>query len=75
MSLGQQVTILYAVTNGYLDDVPVDKVVSWEENFHRFIGTNHPEIEQRINEDKEIKAETEESLKAAIAEFKQTITY
>ncbi|HDH88396.1 MAG TPA: F0F1 ATP synthase subunit alpha, partial [Desulfobacteraceae bacterium] len=35
MSLGEQVSILYAVTNGFLDEVPVDKVMTWEENFHR----------------------------------------
>ncbi|MBA7503644.1 ATP synthase subunit alpha [subsurface metagenome] len=75
MSLGKQVVILYAVTNGYLDDVPVDKVIAWEENFHRFMETNHPELEQKINEDKEIKPETEEALKAAIEEFKGGTTY
>jgi len=75
MSLGKQVVILYAVTNGYLDDVPVDKVIVWEENFHRFMETNHPELEQKINEDKEIKPETEEALKAAIQEFKQSTVY
>ena len=42
MSLGEQVTILYAVTNAYLDDVPVDKVISWEENFHKFMKINPP---------------------------------
>jgi F-type H+-transporting ATPase subunit alpha len=75
MSLGKQVNILYAVTNGYLDDVPVEKVISWEESFHRFMETSHPEIEQKINQDKEIKPETDETLKAAITEFKQTATY
>jgi len=71
MSLGKQVSIVYAVTNGYLDDVPVEKVIAWEENLHRFMETNHPEIENRINTEYEIKAEIEEILRAAIAEFKQ----
>jgi len=71
MSLGKQVSIVYAVTNGYLDDVPVEKVIAWEENFHRFMETNHPEIENKINVEYEIKTETEEILRAAIAEFKQ----
>jgi F-type H+-transporting ATPase subunit alpha len=75
MSLGKQVTILYAVTNAYLDDVPVDKVISWEENFHRFMKINHPEIEQKINDDNEIKPDTKEALEKAIAEFKQGSTY
>ncbi len=75
MSLSQEVAILYAVTNGYLDDVPVDKVAEFEQNLHRFMESNHPEIGQRIETDKELKPETEEDLKSAIAEFKQDITY
>jgi F-type H+-transporting ATPase subunit alpha len=74
MSLGKEVMILYAVTNGYLDDVPVDKVIAWEANFHRFMETNHPELEQKINDDKEIKTETEEALKVAIKEFKEQLS-
>jgi F-type H+/Na+-transporting ATPase subunit alpha len=74
MSLGKQVMILYAVTNGYLDDLAVDKVITWEGGFHRFMETNHPELEHKINNDKEIKPETEEALKAAIKEFKQQLS-
>ncbi|TLN10926.1 F0F1 ATP synthase subunit alpha, partial [bacterium] len=71
MSLGKQSSILYAVTNGYLDDVPVEKVIPWEENFHRFMETNHPDIEKQILTDHEIKPETENRLKAAITEYKK----
>ncbi|MBW2005220.1 MAG: F0F1 ATP synthase subunit alpha [Deltaproteobacteria bacterium] len=75
MSLGEQVNILYAVTNGFLDEVPVDKVMTWEENFHRFMKTSHPEIEQKVNQDKEIKPDTKEALEKAISEFKEGTTY
>jgi len=75
MSLGQEVMILYTVTNGYLDDVPVDKVGVWEEKVHKFMETNHPELEQRINEDNEIRTETEKLLKKAIVDFKEGIAY
>jgi F-type H+-transporting ATPase subunit alpha len=71
MSLDKQVTILYAAINGYLDDVPVDKVIAFEANFHRFMEANHPEIGQTINKDKEISSKTEETLKKAIGEFKK----
>ena len=74
MSLGKEVMILYAVTNGYLDDVPVDKAIAWEGQFHRFMETSHPELEQKINDDKEIKPETEEALKAAIKAFKEQLS-
>ncbi len=75
VSLGKEVIILYAVTNGYLDDVPVDRVVTWEKALSSFMDINYPELEQTINTDKEIKAELEERLKTAFLEFKQGVTY
>ncbi len=75
MSLDKEVAILYAVTNGYLDDVPVEKISAFEQGFHRFMETNHPKITQRILTDKEIKPETEEMLKSAISEFKKSVAY
>ena len=75
MSLGEQVTILYAVTKGYLDDVPVEKVISYEENFHRFIKTGYPDIEGRINQYKELRPDTEDALRKAVSEFNKGSTY
>ena len=75
MPLEKEVTILYAVTNGYLDDVPVEKTAAFEQGFHRFMENSHPEIGQRIAVEKELKPETEEALKSAILEFKQSATY
>jgi F-type H+-transporting ATPase subunit alpha len=67
----KQVMILYAVINGYIDELPVDKVTAFEADFHRFMEANHPEIGKAIAKDKELTADTEEALKKAIAEFKQ----
>ena len=74
LSLGEQIAILFAVTNGYLDDVPVDKVIHWEDSFHRFMKNNHPQVAQKINEDNEITPEAKENLERAISEFKQGST-
>ena len=73
MPLKQEVSILYAVVNGYLDDVPPDKVVEFEEGFHRFMEVNHPDIGKRIVEQKELSDEIEEALKKAIAEYKKSV--
>jgi F-type H+-transporting ATPase subunit alpha len=75
MPLEKEVTILYAVTNGYLDDVPIEKIAAFEQAFHHFMETNHPEVGQRIVADKEIKPEAEEALKKAISKFKQSASY
>jgi len=72
MPMEKQVMILYAVINGYLDDVAVEKIVTFESNFHSFMKTNHPEIGERIAKEKELTRETEEALKTAILEFKKS---
>jgi F-type H+-transporting ATPase subunit alpha len=71
MPLEKQVMILYAVINGYLDDVTIDKVTAFEVDFHKFMEANHPEIGKSITKKKEIDAKTEEALKKAILEFKK----
>src|SRR6266705_1047089 len=77
VAVEKQVMIIYAATNGYLDDVPVDLVSSWETAFYRFIDTSHPEIGEEIIE-KSVKERNKMSddllkrLNAAIEEFKKT---
>jgi F-type H+/Na+-transporting ATPase subunit alpha len=73
----QQVMIIYAANQGYLDDVPLDKVAAWEEGFHRFMDSSHQEIGQEIVEKSVLGKEKMakplfEKMNAAIEEFKQT---
>jgi len=75
MALVQEVPILYAVINGYLDDVPMAKIAAFESAFHKFMETNHPEIGKSITSTKDLTPETEEALKKAITEFKQGGAY
>jgi len=75
VALEKQVMILYAAINGYIDDIPVDKVTAFEIDFYRFMEANHPEIGKSIAGEKEITTETEEALKKAILELKQSVTY
>jgi F-type H+-transporting ATPase subunit alpha len=69
----KQVMILYAAINGYLDDIPADKVSAFEANLQRFMEANHPDIAKKIAKQKELTPEIEEKLKAAIAEFKEGV--
>ncbi|MFC1932665.1 F0F1 ATP synthase subunit alpha [Chloroflexota bacterium] len=71
MPIEKQVMILYAAINSYLDDIAVDQAGTFETDFHRFMETTHHEIGEIIAREKDISAETEEALKAAIGEFKQ----
>jgi F-type H+-transporting ATPase subunit alpha len=69
--LYREVMILYAVTNGYLDDIPVNKIAVFEEAFYTFIDANYRELCDAMMDKKELDAESEELLKKAIVEFKQ----
>ena len=70
-SLENQIVILYAAINGYIDDIPVKKVVDFETAFIKAMDTVHSEIGKEIKNSKELSDETEEKLKAAIEEFKK----
>ncbi|MDP7415342.1 MAG: F0F1 ATP synthase subunit alpha [Dehalococcoidales bacterium] len=71
MAMAAQVMVLYAAINGYLDDVALDKVAIFENEFHRFMETTYHEIGEAVTKTKEISAETEAALKKAILEFKE----
>ncbi len=73
MPVEQQVMILWAVTNGTLDDVPIEKVRAWEDAFHPFMSNNHAEIGQAIRTERQLSDETIAKLRANIEEFKKTL--
>ncbi len=75
LPVGQQIAIIYAVTNGYLDDVPIERVREWEDRFHEYMRTVHPEILDGIMREKRLTDELTEALKNAITEFKRTMTF
>ncbi len=75
LTLGQQISIMYAAVNGHLDDVEVPKVRAFEEAFHRFMESNHPSVLEDIEDKKIIEPDNEEKLKAAIQEFKKSVPY
>lgn len=74
-SLEREIQIIFAGTNGYLDDIPVDKVASFESNFLRFMEASHPDIGRKIIETKDLDKETEAGLRSAIDEFKRAGQY
>jgi F-type H+/Na+-transporting ATPase subunit alpha len=75
MPVEQQVMIIYAANNGYLDDIPLDKVKEAEANFHLFMSSNHPEIGRFIAETKDLSDETAQALRSAIEEWKHTSAF
>ena len=75
LKLPEEVTILFALANGHLDDVEIAKVGSFETALHSFMASNHPEILKTIDDEKAISDETEEALTEAVKEFKASVPY
>ncbi|MBI3733536.1 MAG: F0F1 ATP synthase subunit alpha, partial [Chloroflexi bacterium] len=69
MSLNNEVEIIFAVTQNFTDDVPVEKMHDWEEAMHRYMDSNYPELGARIAKEKALSPQTTEQLRAAISEF------
>jgi F-type H+-transporting ATPase subunit alpha len=66
-----QVISIYAVTNGYIDEIPVEQVREWELGFHDFIRTRFPQVAEGIRTSKQIgKDDVEPALKKALDEYK-----
>ena len=71
MPVEQQVAIIYAVTNGHLDDVDVPQIRTWERDFHHYLRSQHPGVLQSIRETRDLTKENEAALVAAIRTYKE----
>jgi F-type H+-transporting ATPase subunit alpha len=71
MPVEQQVMSIYAVTNGFIDDVDVSAIREWERGFHEFVGAQFPQVGERLRSEKVLSKEIEADLKRAIDEYKK----
>ena len=71
MPIARQVIVLFAGTSGYVDDVPVESVRTFERQLLHFLDASHPEIEQAIATERVISEPTDRALRAAIDEFRK----
>jgi F-type H+/Na+-transporting ATPase subunit alpha len=71
MPVEQQVMIIYAVTNGFLDDVPVPEIREWERGFHEYMAAQYPQVGERIRSEKALSKELEADLKRGVEAYKQ----
>jgi F-type H+-transporting ATPase subunit alpha len=66
----KQVTILFAGTQGLLDDVPIDQLAKWEIEFYAFMEATHAEILHTIRQTRDLNDQAQADLRHAIEEFK-----
>ncbi|MDE6593328.1 MAG: F0F1 ATP synthase subunit alpha [Oscillospiraceae bacterium] len=69
LTVENQVIIIYAVTNGYLKDIPVEKIHDFEAELFADIAETAPEIVNSIKETKELTKDNEQALKDKLEEF------
>ena len=72
MALEAQVMVFFAGTNGFADNVPVERMKKWETDLIRYLSTSFPDLGKDIAEKKQIAPETEQKLRAALDAFKST---
>jgi F-type H+/Na+-transporting ATPase subunit alpha len=66
----KQVAIIWAATNGHLDDVPPEKIGEFEAGFYRFLESTHEDILTTIASEKALSDELVEKLGSAVAEYR-----
>jgi F-type H+-transporting ATPase subunit alpha len=72
MSMERQVVSLFAGTNGYLDEIPLEKVQSYEAGMLEMLERKHAALLQEIAETKDLSAKTVETLKQALQSFTES---
>ena len=69
VEVAHQVCILFAVTNGYLKDVPVEKIPEFEQQLYQHMEERAFDVLQTIRTTGKLEQETQRALEAALAEF------
>jgi F-type H+-transporting ATPase subunit alpha len=72
MPIEQQVAVLWAMQNGYFDQVPVDRVKEYQFKLNEFMTTRKESVLKTVRDKKQIDKDVEALLRAAADEFKST---
>ncbi|MBI4196804.1 MAG: F0F1 ATP synthase subunit alpha [Deltaproteobacteria bacterium] len=70
MPVAHQILQIFAATNGYIDDYPVASAQKYMKEMIRFIQTNHPDLEKKVNDKKMLDDEIKGGVKRVLDEFK-----
>jgi len=74
LSLADEVVVLFAVNEGLMEDVEIEKVGAFQDQLLRYVGGSHPDILAAITESRDISDEVSANLTKAINNFKPTFT-
>lgn len=72
LSVAEQSILIYAGINGYLDDIPVEKITAFTNGLREYLKTSKPEYLELAAKEKKLSDEVESLMKSVLAEYKQT---
>jgi F-type H+-transporting ATPase subunit alpha len=73
MSVEQEVIVIYAGTQGHLDDVPVNRVQEFQSGFLQYVDASYANLRKDLGAKKELTPELENQLKEALKSFKSGV--
>lgn len=72
MAVSEMVPLIFAGVNGYLDGIPVNKILTWESDFLASVKSNQPEILETIDKEGQVSKELEAQLREVIVNFNKS---
>ncbi len=75
LSLAEEVVVIYSLTGGLLDDVPVNKISAFEAELRKFLASNNRDLIDDITAEPVMTPELQERVRAAVTSFKENVTY
>ncbi|KAJ5731493.1 ATP synthase subunit alpha [Penicillium malachiteum] len=72
MAVSDMVPLIYAGVNGFLDQIPVAKILQWESDILAHLKSSYPEIQQTIEKEGQLSKELEAKLKEVIGAFNKS---
>ena len=75
LAVQEQVVVIFSAVRGFLTDIPVDKVVTFQADLLKFMNSEHSDVLQKIADQKKLDDALEADISKCIEEFKETVTY
>ncbi len=75
LSMAEETVVLFSLSSGLLDDVPVNKVSAFEDGLRKFLASNHPDALRDIAANPVMTPELTERLRSIVGTFKQTVPF
>jgi F-type H+-transporting ATPase subunit alpha len=74
MAVNEMVPLIFAGVNGYLDNVPVNKILQWEADFLAHLKTNETDLLATIDKEGALSKDLEQRLRDVVQSFTKSFT-